>query len=529
MIYRIIRGKTNIKQYSVYSSIMTEEVEDVFSEEGIKKVIYKNLKNDSFISIFNIPDQLFNKIYEYIIKDASNIDIQKLLIEEQLPLFSVMLNIININKKHYKTLKNINNADKIIFECDANDFVTILQLCEKINAPVIIKGSTISLEEYYNILNNYDINKLSNKDIKIYYQEYNTPITIEELYNISTQINYITKKIKKYNLSPLEQIFLVFDIVKNNIYTKSNNSEDISISRTLNNVLNSDYIVCAGYVAIINAILKSLGHSNQVLLCNNKKHCRTMVYLKDNKYNIDGVYVFDPTFDKKKNEEDNYINNYEYFALPYEVANMTSNTPVFNILELSLLSLKDIYIDSMQDEKINKNTEIYNNIKNLFQLVGNTKYEYFIEKLPLYDRLSSDNQKELEIIYQEVKSKYMVSDIEINTFISALYKARSIEYYISEEEQKKYSSRISLPKVDEINTPEIKMAVIKRYCKIERLLNIDDNNGIKILLSRLYKEDLEDYLDNNLNSVISSSINEEIDRNILNMRLLKVLKKVKNM
>lgn len=525
MIYRILSGKNNIKMCLSVLEITTENISDIFSSDGRKKIIYDNIKNNNYMSMFSIPDDLFNKLFNCVINDVSNNDIINLLIEDNLPLFSIMLSIINNNKKYYKALNDINNAKKIYFDCDTNNFINVLKLCENINTPIIIEGTKISLEEYYMILSNYDTSRLSNKNIKIYYQSYNTPIDIEVLYNISMQINYIVKKIKKYNLSALEQIMLVFDIVKNNVYFEEKEDEDFNLSRTLDNVLNSNYIVCAGYVAIINAIVKALGYNTEVLLCNNKKHCRTAIYVEDDKYNIDGVYVFDPTFDNKSNDNNSYINNYEYFALPYNIANITSRSDYFDILDMSLIDIKNIYNNSISTGEINKSIEIYNSFKKLFLLPKDNRYEYFMEGLSCYDMLSFKEQEKLNNIYLELLSKYKTQDIDINSFIRALYKVRRIEYYLSCDKDNNYSSKINMPMVDKISITGIKRATIKRYYSIARTMNKDNKEYLSDLGMQFYKVGLEDYLDNNLVREIECSINEVVDRDILNMRLLKSLKK----
>lgn len=525
MVYRILKGNTNIKNYCTHLEITTENIEDIFTLEGRKRLIYTSIINNKIVASFGLPSTLLSKIYECVINDTSDKDIQDMLISENVPLFSIIASIINNHKKYYKTLNEFDNAKKIHIECDVDNFIKVLELCQNINVPIVIEGTKISLEQYNNILKKYNIKKLSNKNIKIYYQGYNNSIDIETLYNISIQINYITNKIKKYDLSPLEQILLVFDIVKNNFYIKESDIDNPYLSRTLDNVLNNDYIVCTGYIALINAILKSLGYNSKLLLCNNNKHCRTMINIKDSKYNIDGVYVFDPTFDSKKKDNANYIDNYEYFALPYKVANKTSYTELFSILDLSFISLKKIYNSNIQRDFFEDNINICKQIEVLFSLVD-SNYELFIEKLSIYDMLSFIEQEELKGMYNNVVSKYKVEDIDINTFIKAIYKVRRIEYYLSEEEeQDSYSSKLSLPKVDRIDIEGIKSAVTKRYCRIARLSEENSLNSFKLLL---YEIGLDSYLSNNLNNILNSSLNKEINRDMLNIQLLKVLKKEKD-
>jgi hypothetical protein len=46
-------------------------------------------------------------------------------------------------------------------------------------------------------------------------------------------------------------------------------------------------------------------------------HARNMLHLVDDKYEIDGIYFFDPTFDCKKDEGNNFLFSYRFFAKDY--------------------------------------------------------------------------------------------------------------------------------------------------------------------------------------------------------------------
>lgn len=520
MIYKIIKGKTNIRSYSNYIQITTDNTQNIFTPEGQKKIIYDNFVNDKIIKKIKISTDSLNKLFECIINNSKD-NIRNILIEENISLLPMGLSIVYQNIEYYKVINNISSSDGIVIDSDINNINCILQISKDINIPVTINGSNISLEEYYNILDDYDINKFSNKNIKVYYQECNNVVDIQMLYEISRQINYISKKIKRYNLSSLEQVFLIFDIVKNNIYNKENIGENTNLSRTLDNVLNNEYIVCAGYIAIMNAILKSLGFNIQRLSCNNGKHCRTAIYIKDDKYNLDGVYIFDPTFDKKKNEDDNYIDNYEFFALPYNTADKSSKSNLFDVLDLSVVQLKELL-----NNLINNNTIMYINVSSrldsLFKLVNNDNYDYFIDGLLLYDKLSCEEQKKLELIFEDLKSKYRVSNMEVNTFMTALYSTRRIEYYLSSElNDNKYSSRLIVPKVDELSLLDVKISTIKRYYNIARYSENIDNS----LMLQIYMINLENYIDNNINNAVNMFLNEgNINRDIFNIKLLRLLK-----
>ena len=58
------------------------------------------------------------------------------------------------------------------------------------------------------------------------------------------------------------------------------------------------------------------------------------------KYNIDGIYAFDPTWDRKR--EDEYINNYKYFAMPFNDSERDAPSELFEKTNLTLEELKEI-------------------------------------------------------------------------------------------------------------------------------------------------------------------------------------------
>lgn len=541
MVYKLSEGKeTYIKSYSSNVDIVVNDFDDIFTEEGKRKIIYEDLKQNKCIYLLNIPNNLIDKLFECITVNASNSYILNILTQYNVPLFSIILNVVNRCKKDYAKLNNICEADKVYFECDKNNLLKILLLCENINCPIVIDSTKISLEEYKELLDKYDFNKLSNKNIKVYYQKYNEAISIFELYSISCQIDFIAKKIKKYNLSPFEQLILAYDIVKNNVYTKEDDNDSPYSSRTLNNILNNDYIVCAGYVTMANAILKSLGNNVTSILCDNATHCRGIIYINDMKYNIDGVYVFDPTFDRKIDSDSGYfIDNYNYFSLPYYIAEKSSHTELFNIFDLTIDKLYEIFSGDEHDEqdvknfdfeqKIKKQLNICDDIKTLFSLIDSDRFDLFMDKLNDFDILDADCRHELETIYEDVISKYKVDDISIDTFISALYNTRRIEYYLSEDKlPDSCSSKLSYPELDDISIFNIKMAILERYSRIKYLSNKNRNNIIGIMEIFDYENEIGSYISHNIGRILSVTSGVNIKRDILNMKLLKILKREKN-
>lgn len=129
-------------------------------------------------------------------------------------------------------------------------------------------------------------------------------------------ISNIVDEVKRYNLSPFEQVMYVYDYVRKKEYSKEEQTDSYNESRDLTKVLLGDKIVCVGYSNIFNRILSLLDMKCMpyFLKKNEKKgHQRSVVYINDPKYGIDGVYYFDPTWNSK-NKNNNYLLSYKFFA-----------------------------------------------------------------------------------------------------------------------------------------------------------------------------------------------------------------------
>ena len=220
----------------------------------------------------------------------------------------------------------LNNFSNLLKECDYVRFkFENIDEYKFIQDHQYLLNKKIVLNEVISLTDEKKINNLLDKykDIKdkIYVSlEGNLDYaSLEECKKTIETIKLIANDVKKLNLSVMEQIMYVYDLVRNRVYTKEDERDFKSTSRDLSKVLLGDKIVCMGYSNIFNAILNYLN-----IICNNVTlkslnngggHARNIVYVKDDKYNIDGVYYFDATWDCKKIENDNsYLNSYKYFA-----------------------------------------------------------------------------------------------------------------------------------------------------------------------------------------------------------------------
>ena len=164
------------------------------------------LFNENKLLNFIRPNNKLKEAMLYcIINDEDVSSLNDLIAEQSLPLFSLAINSFHKLRKDYQRLKNINNAKEIVIKCNRNNLIKGLELAKKFDKKTIIYCHEISLHEYKKIFDKYNIEELKTYDIKIDYQEGNSPIKPLILYNLSYKICSISDEIKKYNLSKIEQ------------------------------------------------------------------------------------------------------------------------------------------------------------------------------------------------------------------------------------------------------------------------------------------------------------------------------------
>ena len=211
--------------------------------------------------------------------------------------------------------------------------------------------------------------------------------TYEKLYEIILTI-------KKYDLSPIEQLMYVYDIVRDRIYNEETDGNAKS-SRNLSNVLNGDKIVCAGFANIFDEICQNLGFKSLVYKLGNKDdwHARNIVYVNDPKYKINGIYFFDATWDCKKNESNDFLNSYKYFARTKSEIACLSN---YMFKEESCKYLNSNLLEKYMECK---DTNVITTVSNLLKLMeGNlipfmdiVMYEpNIVEKVKVYSQLTNN-------------------------------------------------------------------------------------------------------------------------------------------
>jgi len=419
---RISEGSENsIKLYNNFLELELNDFGLLFKD--YEEIIFEMLKDDHLIKYIMSSNDLVDDVFDCVVGKISDYELTQKLIDANIPLYSLIISVVDTNRRRYEAFKKLEECENVVINCDINNIDKVLKLASKFKFDFIIECNSISLMDYKKILEKYDLDKLEDIGFKISYQECNFPISPKALYDVSKLVSDDIKIVKNSNLSQLEQIVYIYDMVKKRCYSSSDN--DIRDGRDLDRVLSSEYIVCTGYSNLFNAYLKCLGVPAMSLISISRNHQRSLVYLNDFKYNIKGVYAFDPTWDRLKDNNSNYINNYNYFCMPLSISNISAPDDMYSVVKINFDELLKL------DENISSidaSVEHSINLRILFNFVGLSNYDEFMDSINLYPFLDRKQKEELRLIYNDFQSKFLVSDIDNDILHYAILNARKVQF-----------------------------------------------------------------------------------------------------
>ena len=338
--YFIVNGE------SVALQIKNEILQATFKRNIFTDIEVNFLKRvDSYNFIVALLNINFDKAIEIL--NSETIHMHK---NEYSQIYQLLKEKIDINKfinapsircnpyfviDYLKNGGDSNNIDAKSIDFYEDFFEEIEDICNKRNIDVPIRADKTykynSIDDLKNVINDikdknniiifelaYDsrnefsiskeidyLKKLKDDGYRIFFQykddeRHNSkPISLSKVIESENFIDMIINDIKSRNLSPLEQYILVFQLVRNfKDYKKEKDKKALSESRQLYRILNNDYIVCAGYTNLLVDLCERLGipAKYEKLQSSTELHARPYVHIKDEKYDIDGYYVAEPTW-----------------------------------------------------------------------------------------------------------------------------------------------------------------------------------------------------------------------------------------
>ena len=272
-------------------------------------------------------------------------------------------------------------------------------------------------------------------NIRFYIEGNTLSIDIDEYRQTIEYIQGIIELVSSHRLSPLEKMLYAYDIVRDRVYKLESGDESPYKSRDLTQVIVGDRIVCAGFSKILGAVLTGLGIRNMVqLLRNNVEgngHARNVCYIRDDKYGVEGIYYMDATFGSKKREvDDAYLKNYEYFARSQMDMELITRGIYRDISfgGFSRKMLEDIRESLNSDSLRGLSLDMVRAINGVAHFIDG---KYLIARV-MYDCMRV-NEEYMEHIRKCVKryGELMFDNTEIDgyMFLRILYNTRKAEFY----------------------------------------------------------------------------------------------------
>lgn len=137
--------------------------------------------------------------------------------------------------------------------------------------------------------------------IKVKYLKNGLPTTLEKFFGMRQTIDYYKSLIGATDLSPVEKLTFAYDIIKSFKYNER--KAGTLTSRDVPDIVESGEIVCVGYSKFLEQLLEELNIPStrlDVTIKYGEYHSRIMTRIDDDKYDIHGIFVLDPTWDNNK-------------------------------------------------------------------------------------------------------------------------------------------------------------------------------------------------------------------------------------
>ena len=322
--------------FNSYRFLTSEELKFLSENTSIKRINFggyifniEDYKGSIFVSTSNDNKILFDDIVINNNKENSNIkentlevkSINNFNIEDLDKVFPYIKS--NINKVKVKTNtgeysidikdKDVSievtdpdmNISAYLFNYFKNKGYNVNDVCfcltDFMRNPVVKDYTDFD----YSLLDN--LNTLVN--LKVNYEGYNKTSSYDDFKSLVMSMKWYKSLLNDYDLSPVEKLAFAYDIIKTFEYKETTN-KDIFESREPYKIIKTGNIVCVGYTNMLAEILKGtegISFTDFSVSCYKEDdktlsgyHSRGLVKVDDDKYNIHGVYVMDPTWDSYK-------------------------------------------------------------------------------------------------------------------------------------------------------------------------------------------------------------------------------------
>ncbi len=189
----------------------------------------------------------------------------------------------------------------------------------------------------------------------------------------ANEINAI--RINGESLSPLEKYIYAYKQVTKLIYKE--NYDIKTASRETAQIIdaNGSHIVCLGFANLLSTLCNKMGipclynrlKDNKI---NGFAHANSMVYIKDEKYGIDGVYLADPCYDapvESRLEEEGYLISTSFMLMDLKDAEDVYARENYSLDDVSdsFFHLASLPIEILVDERDHLDNETIDRLLNM--------------------------------------------------------------------------------------------------------------------------------------------------------------------
>ena len=431
-----------------------------YSSELIDIIIKKNIEwvdfQDAEVSEEDIKKLKANYISASLIKNGESIQLStnKVIgnytfkrLEEERKLLFTLNNILESNLDNCKYI--MDNVDIEILgrdlEVDEEHYYKTIKIflnhLSRVGKHFDVKIYVYDRNIFKKVFNEERFNNLNifiNNDLHDYrYEEY-----LEE----EKKLDKLIEPIKNANLSLLEKYLAVYNLVKNFKPYKENPNQ-IEESRFLRYILDNEYMVCVGYAKLLEVLCEKVGLKTTDLSIGadisydddksmSEKpveyggHARCMVAIDDDKYDVHGLYISDPTWDNELTE--NRLNH----ALMTSAKITTGKRMIFYDINEPILD-----INTFDDF----NTEVNYLLKEFYKEVKNSKSYAIYDYATFEEQIRMQGDKKFE---EEMISKFHLLE-SYKKVVQSILKPiscdnKAIDFYIRLEKCKNEEDFINL-------------------------------------------------------------------------------------
>ncbi len=383
--------------------------------------------------------------FKNLVSDSKYLQIEDTITDYENLKFIAPHKNIKISRNTFRAVKDYDNVYNIISTIRKNGMENYV-------------GIEFDLEDK----ENFKKSKLYNSDLKFNINgiELMLEYELEEYKKQEELLDMIASDINASGFSPMEKYIAVYNITKKFKEYKED-EKDLSASRYFKYFMNNEYMVCVGYAKMLADLCERVGintydyslkvdtsydkgFSKEEKVVDLAGHARVIVDINDPKYDINGFYVADPTWDNFL-EYDLYnytLMSFDKTAQNKRYVNLTDEDLIMNVKDI------DEYIEKINFilSRINNTPSLKTLKTKIIKIIKNLYPDYFEEMKSRYPDIESTfDENVIQSIIMEAGYLFVEKngkDIPLETIIDAASVVNDKVFGFNEEQSKEYKDNL---------------------------------------------------------------------------------------